>query len=123
VGRIVHEPDEAAATSDCRQIEFGKEGEMVVQVCEPGDQGGFGGGYYCEVYPADQAPDMLAAYGLGEVEMAADERLEVCWPNYYGPAQITRSLVIGDTLWTLSWMGLQGNDLDGFEVTGKVRLG
>ncbi|MCU0281996.1 MAG: beta-propeller domain-containing protein [Acidimicrobiia bacterium] len=123
VNRIVHEPDETEAASDCRQVEFGKEGEMVVQVCESGDQGGFGGGYYCEVYPADQAPDMLAAYGLGEVEIGDDERLEICWPNYYGPAQITRSLVIGDSLWTLSWIGLQANALDGFEVTGKVRLG
>ena len=56
---------------------------------------------------------MLAAYGLGEVEVGDDERLEICWPNYYGPAQITRSLVIGDSLWTLSWMGLQANAIDG----------
>ena len=107
----------AAGSSSARKARWSS------RSASPATRAGFGGNYYCEAYPADQAPDMLAAYGLGEVEIGDDERLEICWPNYYGPAQITRSLVIGDSLWTLSWIGLQANAIDGFEVTGKVRLG
>ena len=123
VGRIVHEPDEVDATSDCRRVELDPEkGDIAVQVCGPEDNGGLVG-YYCEVAEGSGVADLLAAYGLGDIEVGDDERLELCWPNYYGPAQITRSLVIGDALWTLSWMGLQANALDGLEITGKVRLG
>ncbi len=122
VGRITHEPREVTGESDCRQLEMGAEKELIVQVCGPDDQGG-AGGYYCEAYASAEAPDMLAAYGLGQVDLGDDERLEICWPNYNGPGQITRSLVIGDTLWTLSWLGLQANAIDGLEITGEVPLG
>ncbi|MBN2113919.1 MAG: beta-propeller domain-containing protein [Acidimicrobiia bacterium] len=123
VGRITHERAEGTNLSDCRPVDTGYGKEMVVQVCGP-DDAGFVGGYYCEVTAGDGVADLLAAYGLEPVEVAPDERIEVCWPDYNtGPAQITRSLVIGETLWTLSWMGLQGNALDGLEITGEVRLG
>ena len=122
VGRITHEPDETSGASDCRQIDVGGGKEMIVQVCGPDDQGG-ASGYWCEVTPPEGAADLMAGYGLEPVELEDGERLEMCWPNYYGPAQITRSLVIGDTLWTLSWLGLQANAIDGLEITGEVPLG
>ena len=122
VGRVSHLPDDAPATSDCRQIDPGVEKGFAIQVCGHDDVGGLSW-YSCEVYPAEGVADVLASFVLEGVEVSAEERLEVCWPGYYGPAPITRSLVIGDVLWTLSWMGLQGNAIDGLAIVAEVPLG
>ena len=42
--------------------------------------------------------------------------------SYMASVPISRSLVIGDTLFTLSWLGLQGSDLDSLSVTSWIRF-
>jgi hypothetical protein len=106
-GRISHERS-ASDTTDCVPIEPGEWfGEAaVVQVCEPGDEGGQPG-MWCEPIPIEEFAKEL---DLPDIFGSAD-RVEVCWPGDYGDPVISRSLVIGETLWTLSGVSLQGNAL------------
>ena len=54
-------------------------------------------------------------------EPGPDDRLEVCWPDGGNwRTQIQRSLVIGETLWTVSFAQLQANNLDDLATTGVV---
>ena len=115
-GRISHERS-ASDTTDCVPIEPGEWfGEAaVVQVCEPGDEGGQPG-MWCEPIPIEEFAKEL---DLPDIFGSAD-RVEVCWPGDYGDPVISRSLVIGETLWTLSGVSLQGNALADLELQHHI---
>lgn len=132
--RISHEPDATnrIGTTECSVVdaaqleEFqGGDGELSafaeeatwiaqdggqIQVCETGETGATG--LHCERW------DWLDTDGL-----SATGDIEVCWPPGPQGDPVVRSLVIGDTLWSLSWSRLQANDLSTFEAGAFVELG
>jgi hypothetical protein len=118
-GRISHErPDLGAA--DCVQIEPDGwfDDATLVQVCSPGDEGGRPG-MWCEPIPIEEFTKELE---LPDVFGTAD-RVEVCWPGDNGDPVISRSLVIGETLWTLSGVSLQGNALGDLGLQHRIVFG
>ena len=133
-GRVSHEkPVGQNGTTDCRRITeedlgidevFGD--EFLVQVCGSGQPGGAIGYYSCEVFPEDDLESLAQEFAEAFDRDIADfvgegDRLEVCWPDFGDGSQpILRSIVIGDTLWTLSWRSLQSNDLGTLETLGQV---
>ncbi len=127
-GRINHHRDpDTIPTSDCRVIDTSGESKaagIVVQVCEPEDIGGYAG-TYCERIPAAEAQAWVEdSYGIELGDIAVDERVEVCWPDGANQdPQIVRSIVIGDTLWTLSWRALQANTIDDLAVESTLWFG
>ena len=120
-GRISHHREEGTQpTSDCRTVETSgdwKASGVIIQVCGAEDVGGYAG-TYCEQIPAEEGQAYVGeSYGVDLGELADTERVEICWPDYANQdAQILRSLVIGDTLWTLSWQALQANNIADLEV-------
>ena len=129
-GRLTHEPDtdEVVGETDCRvlnvavfeqfrdtgselsflaeEISFmvGDGGQM--QVCGEGQGGAVG--LFCENWDWFEITDAERdAAGI-------DGSLEFCWPEGPGQDPIIRTIVIGDTLWSLSWSRLQANDLSTF---------
>ena len=92
-----------------------------VQLCEPADQGG-ASGLFCETIPvgdlefyfADEQPD---------IDLDGADRFEICWPDWNGyQVAVQRTMVIDDTLWTLSFDRLQANDLGSLDRTDAVTL-
>ena len=62
---------------------------------------------------------MLDEIGI-DLELAPDEKLQICWPDGNNfPPSIMRTLVIGDSLWSLSWDHLQSNALATLERTDR----
>ena len=121
--RVVDDPGCDPIPADQLQRWVDDEG-IVVQVCGADDPGG-GTGLWCESWDAETARELAFEF-LGEDEqfdLADDERIEVCWPDYeqWSPP-ILRSLVIGDTLWTMTTESLQGNDIETLQVTESMGL-
>jgi len=124
--RITHEPEDGVAigTTNCEVIdptifeqfensndEFAElfyiamEMEFSngqIQVCADGETGA--SGLHCERWDWIDTAEL----DLGGV-------LEFCWPDE-GEDPIMRTIVIGDTLWSLSRSRLQANDLATFEA-------
>lgn len=124
-GRITHQREAGTGpASDCDELDSIKEGGVIVQLCDDEDEGGYTG-HWCEPIPSEEATALARDWGvdISPDELEAADRVEFCWPNFEdGDPQILRSLVIGDTLWTLSWHGLQANALDGLDVLHKVKF-
>jgi len=123
VGRITHHIDTSTLPDECREVGTAKGEEgMIFQICGPGESGVVSG-YSCSPV-LDPAGDLEEAYGVDLGEVGPDDTISMCWPDYGNQdPQILRSIVIGDTLWTLSYRSLQGNAIDGLAVTGSVVWG
>ncbi len=139
VGRVTHVAPGGEPTTTCTELtedDFPSQNSELhymtledygrVQVCEPGDDRGYGS-YYCDPVPLSE----LEGWGVPADErdalaerFAPESVIEVCWPNDDGwQEQIQRSLVVGDVLWTMSAGYLQGNLFDGLTEVGKVDIG
>ena len=74
----------------------------------------------------DVGPDGIDELGRIRQEIDPDidyeESLGYDLYSYMASVPISRSLVVGDTLFTLSWLGLQGSDLDSLSETSWIRF-
>jgi len=139
-GRVAHEPDEAQAvgSTDCRVLdgsafdafagddtELGymaeefqfltEEDGVQIQDCASGQTGA--AGMSCERW------DWIEMTDEQRSESGIDGVLEFCWHDGPGQDPIVRTIVIGDTLWSLSWSRLQANDLATLDAGSFVSLG
>jgi len=127
-GRISHDKDDAQVSqSECRQYTTGEgfEEDMIVQVCGPTDIN-FVDGYFCEVLPNEELEWIDKEFGLDVVladVIGPEDHVEICWPEYRDWNPIQRSLVIGDSLWTMSWRSLQSNALTDLAVLNQLAIG
>ena len=118
--RIEHLPEDGdeIGTTDCtvldptifeqfedRDDEFAElfylsmETEYGAQLQSCGDGEGGATGLFCERWD-----------WIDTTVLELDGELEICWPDE-GQDPIVRTVVIGDTLWSLSWSRLQANNL------------
>ena len=100
------------------------DGYQHVQICEAEATGGFGGAY-CETFGVDDLEWMIwdadeLAATIERLDIAPTDRIEVCYPNEDWRTSIQRSLVIDDTIWTMSLQGLQRNAADTLVVTASL---
>lgn len=132
VGRITHQIGDSEIATDCRVLddaelsaidpEFTNEEGMIFQVCADDQRGMVN--MECESLPFDEVVAMAGEEGIDLSGIISEgERFEVCWPNYndQDPA-IMRSLVIGDTLWTLSWRAIQANGIGDLGLIQQIVL-
>ncbi|MCY4279146.1 MAG: hypothetical protein OXC59_00325, partial [Acidimicrobiaceae bacterium] len=132
---IDHErPREVPGRTDCRRInesdlpstgDGGATTELqyivtedysAVLACREG-QGGMTG---FECHPEPRLDSEGARLGL----LLSGESVSICWPNYL-PDLISRSMVIGDELWTLShkgWGSFNGSQQARLQVNDLRRL-
>lgn len=126
-GLISHSTEDFVFATDCyhefdsEAVEEGWEIPLLL-VCTP-EQVGNPVGYSCETVPAaavrnwDIDPDALG------IEVGDEDRIQLCWPQDRGDAErISRSLIIGDDIWTLSRSLLQSNDLDTLDRRARLRM-
>jgi hypothetical protein len=138
LGRVTQLDPQEEPRSDCDEIDasaFGDDTELSwiardggrIQYCDGDDAGGYGT-WYCDRIPVAD----MAGWGLDEeavetmlTEIGGDGSgvVEMCWPDDVGWAQqIQRSLVISDSLWTLSTSTLQANDLTTLDIETRLTL-
>jgi uncharacterized secreted protein with C-terminal beta-propeller domain len=133
-GRVNHSIDKNQIESDCRVLtddelrsfddSYVSEPGLIVQICGEDDQG-FRYTRECEWLGYEDVMALASEEGIDlSTVMSEGDRMEVCWPEYgtQDPA-ITRSLVIGDTLWTLSYRALQANALSDLDVLDQILFG
>lgn len=137
-GRVTHEPDEADTTgsTDCEVLPsdifdqfLGRDGElggMAEEMQFMGNEGQFqdcargqsgASGMYCDAW------EWLPLTDADKDAAGIDGTLEFCWMEGPGQDPIVRTIVIGDTLWSLSWSRLQANDLVTLEAGDFVGIG
>jgi len=126
IGRIDHAPDDTGEepSSTCRRIELDPERswfgpDAVIEACSPDDTS-FWPGYFCEGDGiGGEVEYMIEELGL-DVTLEDGESIQVCFPdgsNY--PPSIMRTLVIDESLWSLSWQMLQSNNLSDLARTDR----
>jgi hypothetical protein len=137
VGRITHR-GEAELEPGCRKLELDDvptDSELFwmmadsyqhVQVCD-GDSGGGFGSTWCDSFSTRDLEWMIwdaeqLDATIERLDIDPDDRIEICYPNDDYRAAIQRSLVVGDTIWTMSPRGLQGNALDSLDVTDSLQF-
>ncbi len=90
-----------------------QEGGLVVGC--PDDEVPASGTYHCEPIDAWGIPvDDLVS------DVDPDDRIEVCWPDYDPGKQVNRTVVIGDTLWTIGNRAIQSNDIATLDTIATV---
>ena len=138
LGRITHVDPSEQPTSECRELVEGDLPESSplywlsvdtytrTQLCTSDQASGYGN-WQCDQISRDQFPnwfglpaevaDELAAINGGELD-----RIEMCYSNDGWTEAIQRSLVVDNTLWTLSMRSLHANDLTTLEPLAAVEL-
>lgn len=140
VGRVDHVIARADPTSDCRPLDaddltaemselwwMAQDASSHVQICGPDDVGGWGNSV-CDRIPADEIEywfydEQTRAADIAALAIDPGDTIELCWRDDHGQNQIQRSLVIDDTLWTMSWSTLQANALDGLGRQAQLAIG
>lgn len=135
-GRLDNEPDPdlTEVVTQCQvfvpEWARGLEGDVFeeIQVCGP-DQLPGKTGYFCETNIfGNMAPEELATvvegeFGLeGPVTIPDGGTVSICFPGGSQFEQIVRSIIIGDSIWTVGNESLQRNSLATLERLARIEL-